>query len=263
MKELLKQLIGIKGMTILRLIISKYKSKEEKNLIKLRKHFYSQFIDSDDDIFFDVGANFGNRIEPIVDQGIKIIAIEPQIECVEFLNKKYNGNITVVQKGLGEFEEVKTMYLSNTSTLSSFSKSWIEATKASGRFSGYKWDKKRQISITTLDALISLYGKPKFIKIDVEGYELEVLKGLSQPIEYISFEYAMPEAKETILNCIDRIVEISPKNQVQFNYSVREDLKWALKQWINPQQMKEVVYSHKFAESKFGDVYSKIQTQSS
>ena len=31
------------------------------------------------------------------------------------------------------------------------------------------------------------YGKPIFIKIDVEGYETKVLKGLSQPVNYISF----------------------------------------------------------------------------
>ena len=33
--------------------------------------------------------------------------------------------------------------------------------------------------LTTLDALIELHGKPYFINIDVEGFEVDVLSGLS------------------------------------------------------------------------------------
>ena len=45
-------------------------SKEEKEAKMKRKKFYLQFLGSGD-TYFDVGANYGNRIEPIIDEGIK------------------------------------------------------------------------------------------------------------------------------------------------------------------------------------------------
>ena len=42
--------------------------------------------------------------------------------------------------------------------------------------------------VTTLDDLISSYGVPRFIKIDTEGVEDLVLRGLSQPVDQLLFE---------------------------------------------------------------------------
>ena len=33
------------------------------------------------------------------------------------------------------------------------------------------------------------FGKPAFCKIDVEGYEYKVIKGLSEPLNTVSFEF--------------------------------------------------------------------------
>lgn len=48
--------------------------------------------------------------------------------------------------------------------------------------------KIEQVSTTTLNTLISLYGRPAFCKIDVERFEKSVLNGLTRPIPLISFE---------------------------------------------------------------------------
>jgi FkbM family methyltransferase len=254
MKKLIKQIIGDTTIQIMR---SSFRSKEEKELIKKRRDFYSQFLKSNEDIYFDIGANYGNRIEPIIDKKIKIIAVEPQLQCIKFLKRKYGNKITIIPKGLGNVEGTKTMHISNSHVITSFSREWIEATQESGRFSQYSWNKKQQIEMTTLDILIKRYGKPKFIKIDVEGFEFEVLQGLSQPIDFLSFEYTIPERKNSIIECIDRIVEISNQNKVQFNYSIGESMRWALDEWLSPQQMKEEIELDRFNKSDFGDIYSK------
>ncbi len=218
MKEIIKQIVGADRIGKLKYLL-KSSPKEDKTLIQKRRNFYSQFLNSKDDIYFDVGANYGNRIEPIIDKEIKIVAIEPQLKCIKQLKKKFGDKIIIVPKGLGSVEEVKTMYIANSHTISSFSQDWIDATKKSGRFSQYKWDKKQEVEMTTMDALIEQYGKPKFIKIDVEGFELQVLKGLSQPVEYLSFEYTVPEKKDSVLECLDRIIKIAEKkklNQIGF-----------------------------------------------
>jgi hypothetical protein len=153
------------------------------------------------------------------------------------------------------------MYLSDAHTISSFSKEWIDAIKKSGRFSDYNWNKEQVTEIETLDNLISKYGKPQFIKIDVEGYEYEVLAGLSQPIMTISFEYTIPERKNSIIDCIDRIVEISNQKEVFFNYSIGESMEWALEKWLSAEEMKKEIDLERFVKSEFGDIYAKTTTK--
>ncbi len=73
----------------------------------------------------------------------------------------------------------------------------------------------------------------------------------------ISFEYTIPERKTSIIECIDRLVEISSPNEVLFNYSIGESMEWALGEWLSVQKMKEEVDSDRFVESDFGDIYAK------
>lgn len=257
----LKKILGLKIYNALKFPFRSKSDKQiiinTKKIIQGRRKFYSQFFSSKSDIYFDVGANYGNRIEPLINTGIKIVAIEPQIECVRHLKNKYKNKIDIIQKGLGEKEEVKTMYISNSSVLSSFSKDWINSTKQSGRFKDYNWNLERQIEITTLDNLIDKYGKPKFIKIDVEGFEYEVLKGLSHPIEYLSFEYAVPEKTNGLLECIDRLTEISKDHQMLFNYSIGESLTFASENWFKLEEIKGIIQGDEFNKTDFGDIYAK------
>ncbi|NBD17585.1 MAG: FkbM family methyltransferase [Cyanobacteria bacterium] len=62
--------------------------------------------------------------------------------------------------------------------------------------------KKISVDITTLDLLISQYGHPKFCKIDVEGFELSVLKGLTSSINVLCFEYHLDRGESEIQKTI-------------------------------------------------------------
>jgi hypothetical protein len=146
------------------------------------------------------------------------------------------------------------MYLSDAHVLSSFSGEFIKATRESGRFENYTWKKGATIQMTTLDDLIGKYGLPKFIKIDVEGFELEVLKGLNQRVEYISYEYTVPEQSNNAIYCLDRIGAIADK-EVVCNYSVGENMQWALPAWVSFTEFREFIQSNSFFESNFGDIY--------
>ena len=74
---------------------------------------------------------------------------------------------------------LKLQICENAPTISTMSDKWIK----DGRFSNdYKWTKTQLVAVTTLDDLIKEYGSPKFCKIDVEGFEYPVLKGLTKPI---------------------------------------------------------------------------------
>jgi hypothetical protein len=46
-----------------------------------------------------------------------------------------------------------------------------------------------RVPVTTLDTLIDHHGLPAFIKLDVEGFEVEALHGLTRPVPALSFEF--------------------------------------------------------------------------
>jgi hypothetical protein len=59
-----------------------------------------------------------------------------------------------------------------------------------------------------LDSLILEYGVPDLVKIDTEGYEYEVLKGLSQNgPRVITFEWH-EEDYEILINCLNHLTKI-------------------------------------------------------
>lgn len=167
--------------------------------------FYAQFI-LPGELFFDVGANMGNRTKIALKLGADVVAVEPQNECVRVLKACYSKNkrLTIVQKVLGPLEGQAEIMLSNANTLSTLSKEWIESVKGSGRFQEYSWDKKQVVHMATLDKLISQYGMPAFIKMDVEGFEYEVVRGLTHPVKSLSLEFT-PEFIEATFKCLDHL----------------------------------------------------------
>jgi hypothetical protein len=104
--------------------------------------------------------------------------------------------------------------------------------------------------------LIEEFGVPQFIKIDVEGYELKVLKGLTQPVEMISFEYTTPECTAQCIECIKRIKDIS-QDKILCNYSIEESMKWALPEWVSSKDMIAQITSNTVFGGRFGDIYIK------
>lgn len=228
---------------------------KDAEILELRTNFYRQFVKAGD-VCFDVGANVGNRVQPLLAIGAKVVAIEPQKSCYETLKRRFGDSISIVTKGLGASEDKQTLYVSNASTISSFSKDWIESVK-DDRFKNYNWNKTEEIEMTTLEKLVDEYSLPTFIKIDVEGYELEVLKGLESPIDTISFEYVVPEQTARAISCVERIVEIHPNTM--FNYSVGESMQFEEKEWISSAAMIELIGTDKFSSTLFGDIYSRKQ----
>jgi FkbM family methyltransferase len=220
------------------------------------KIFYSPFA-TIGGLYFDIGANKGKTLKFFLNNGMKVVAVEPQIECVKYLKFRFGNKIYVINKGVGKDSIPKTMYISNHNVLSSFSTEWISKLVEGQYFSKKLWEHEREIEMTTLDVLIDDYGLPDFIKIDVEGYELEVLKGLSRDVNIISFEYTVPELIDKVILCINRLIEVYNGNFV-CNYSPEGHLKLILKKWVTPEYMKEtIITQNDFLSTRLGDIYIK------
>ncbi|AKD58802.1 hypothetical protein SD10_26230 [Spirosoma radiotolerans] len=217
-----------------------------------RKKFYGTLIHPGD-LCFDVGANIGNRTAIFLALNARVVAVEPQPACVERLTRRFKDRITVIAKGLGAQEGELPIHIGSNSTLSSFSEEWIDTVQ--DRFAGYKWTETLTVPVTTLDQLIAAYGVPSFCKIDVEGFELQVLQGLTQPIPMLSLEYAVPEAKNNLVAAIDLLSSLA--TDVRFNYSPGESMRMAMPSFIPLPEFKEHINSQTFEQTLFGDVYVK------
>ena len=255
----IRNLVGANTYDDIRASYTYWKEKasvEKDKERKKRSEFYAEFIGSGD-LYFDVGANLGNRIEAILHLGAEVVAIEPQRFCAKYLKKRYGRQITVIEKGCGAKNEYAELYQSESHFLSSFSKSHIEEVK-NGRFSTANWNQVKTVELTTLDELITQFGTPKFVKIDVEGYEPEVLQGLNTSVAYISFEYMVPEHIDRLARCVERVLNVNPT--YKFNYSVGESMQLSLVKWIEGKELKNLIYSQEFTSTDFGDIYAKLAT---
>ncbi len=217
--------------------------------------FYSQFI-VPGDLVFDIGANIGNRTKIFLALGANVVAVEPQDDCVNYLKKIYgrSKHLAIFQMVLGAFEGKAELMISNANTISSLSLEWIEAVKSSGRFSGYTWKDKKIVPMTTLDQLIDFYKLPSFIKIDVEGFEHQVMRGLSRQVSNISFEFT-PEFIHSSLKCFEHLKTLG---NVLFNYSVGESMRLALDNYVTSDEIARILKGFRHDNILFGDVYCKF-----
>ena len=213
--------------------------------------FYSKFIGKNDTVF-DVGANFGDRTKIFSKLAMKVVAVEPQEECTKFLNSvfKKHDNIFIVNKALGAKKGQAEMSISNACTISSLSDGWIKAVQESGRFSNYNWDKKVIVPVDTLDNLIEEYGCPGFIKIDVEGFEDQVLLGLSRPVGGLSLEFTY-EFMESTFRCIRHLSTIS---KWKFQIDLGESMSFHLPDWVGSEEILDEL--RKLPRGARGDLYA-------
>ena len=144
----------------------------------------------------DVGCHKGEFLNSFLKIKIfkKFYCFEPQKEIYKNLKKKFKNNkkVRLYNYSLGENESKKKMYLSNLTSLSTMSKinqksDWFKIKNLivgdKNRINMYQIVNQKKID--TVFKNISL--KNSFLKIDVEGYELNVLYGAKNKIKEIPF----------------------------------------------------------------------------
>lgn len=219
------------------------------------RRLYRQFIGSGK-LAFDIGSHLGNRIGVWSRLGARIVALEPNPDCrpvIEMLHGR-RRNLTFLPIAAGAHRGTALLYCDPVHpTLNTLSTEWIRTVKSTSPFARIHWTRTCETEVVTLDMLIQEYGIPDFCKIDVEGYELEVLNGLSVPLPALSVEY-LPSAVEEAFRCMERLQNLG---NYEFNLSARETMRLKWKQWQSP----ETIYRELRAlslSSSAGDIYARL-----
>lgn len=134
-------------------------------------------------VVVDVGARGGvERSWKVFGDGVRIVAFEPDPEECARLQAIGERNVTYLPLALGAERGTRTLHVAQSAATSSFypnDPAWC------GRFDfGDSLRVKSEIELTTTSLDEALAGKPAdFLKLDVEGAELEVLRGANlQPV---------------------------------------------------------------------------------
>ena len=109
------------------------------------------------------------------------------------------------------------------------------------------------VPMTTLDELVTRFGRPAFCKIDVEGFELEVLRGLSTPLPALCFEY-IPAAIHLAQGCLDRL---SSLGDYRYNWTQGESHRFLSSSWLPAADMGDNIL-REAASSSSGDIYARL-----
>ena len=216
---------------------------------------YAPFVAAGD-LCFDVGAHAGNRVRSWRRLGARVIAVEPQPDFVRLLRllHRRDPDVVVEATALGREPGGATLLVSEaTPTVSTLSRSWVEQVRAGAGFKRVRWAREVEVPVTTLDRLIDRHGLPDFVKVDVEGYEAEVLAGLSSPVRALSFEY-LASAKDVALACVERLAALGG---YRYRWSVGESHRLVEGPWLDSREIVEVL-SSLAPEAGSGDVYARL-----
>jgi FkbM family methyltransferase len=219
--------------------------------------FYRPFI-KPGDLCFDIGAHVGNRIAAWTRLGARVVAVEPQPHLIVWLKRLYarNAQVRLLQSAVGAKTGEATLYSSRTNpTVGTLSATWLAAVSREGSFAKVDWDERETVPVMTLDHLINEYGHPVLVKIDVEGYEAEVLKGLSSALAFISFEY-IPAAIGLATACLE---QLSGLGLYEFNWFVGETHRWASPEWLDQAGMHAQLVKLE-AGPYSGDIFARLVT---
>jgi FkbM family methyltransferase len=217
--------------------------------------FYGQFL-GPGDLGFDIGAHVGSRVRAWRRIGARTIAVEPQPDCLRVLRLLYgrSAGVTIVPLAVGAKPGKARLAVSTaTPTVSSMSPGWIDDVSHDRSFSRVRWDRSVEVDVVTLDDLIAKHGVPAFCKIDVEGYEVEVLEGLSHPVRALSFEY-LPPAHDRALAALELVERLG---RYVYNYAPVETMRLASPEWLDAPDL--IGLLERFRPlGRSGDVYARI-----
>lgn len=201
-------------------------------------------------LIFDVGANVGYKSDIFLRLGANVVAVEPDEFNQEVLRQKFlryrlkRRPLVVVGKAISDKSSIQKMWIDAPgSAKNTLSQKWAETLRDDESRFGQRlgFGQWKEVETVSIEELIVAHGLPFFIKIDVEGHELSVLRGMRQPVPYLSFEVNLPEFRQEGLECVRVLARLSRDGE--FNYSSDCRLGLSLTRWLGADEFSATLSS--------------------
>ena len=102
--------------------------------------------------------------------------------------------------------------------------------------------------------MITEFGRPSFIKIDVVGFEYEVIQGLSEKVNNISLEFT-PEYIDSTLASLNYLGNIY---NYRANFIINDNMKFELDSFVSIKNVIDELLNYKNDSKLFGEVFLKV-----
>ena len=236
-------LVGLPAYEPLRFVYQALFDREAVFRRKRRIEFYSTFI-RPRDLVFDVGANLGNYAEALCQVGAAVIAIEPDPHNLKILAKRLRyRNVHIEPCAIGKTEGTAHLHVAaDRRDASTISAQWAKRTNA-------RWQGTVKVPLRTLDSIAKEHGTPEYVKVDAEGYDAEVLRGMSFRPRMLSFEFLSADLN-VAQECIRLLREWS------FNCVLEERSRFELSRWVTSDDITSLV-SGLSERVAYGDIFAK------
>lgn len=220
------------------------------------RQLYREFI-GPGDLVFDIGAHLGDRSSAFSALGARVVAVEPQPRLLGWLRwlTRHQPGIVCLPLAVGRAPGNAELALSmRNPTVASLDSRWREHLRTTtAGFRHVRWEDSITVPVTTLDELMRQYGRPSFCKIDVEGFEAEVLAGLSQPLPALSFEFVNGTLDQA-LRCLE---ELDRLGRYEFNVIAGEQRRFIWASWRNPELLRQWLEAGADGIAS-GDIYARL-----
>lgn len=225
----------------------------DKDRMARMQRLYRHYVQPGD-LAFDVGAHVGDRIGAFRELGARVVALEPQpllMRAVRLIHG-HDPQVKLMAAACGGREGHIDLRVNVANpTVTTASADFIKASKGAAGWEDQVWEETLAVPCTTLDRLIRDHGVPAFAKIDVEGFELEVLQGLSKPLGALSFEFTTIQ-RDVAIASLERLNSLGT---YEFNVSLGESHVLDLPEPVTAEAMAEYLEGLPH-EANSGDVYA-------
>lgn len=218
------------------------------------RRFYRELV-SPGDLVFDIGAHVGSRSRTLLSLGAEVVAVEPQPVFADLIEMHLAERLKGFERiAVGAAEGQATLHISSRHpTVTTMSERFIDSVSPVAGFRDVVWDREIRLPVTTLDRLIEKYGLPAFCKIDVEGAESDILRGLSRPIRLIAFEY-IPALPEVAREAMARLADLG---DYRFKRVIGESHRFVDVEWKDADALSRDL-AGLAPDSRSGDIYARL-----